>query len=65
METTVIGSYPKPSYLKLPDWFKTLDKTHDTQRTNEILKNNEVTEDIIIKAIEEVIIEQKNCIELF
>ena len=40
METTVIGSYPKPSYLKLPDWFRTLDKTHDTQRTNEILKNN-------------------------
>jgi len=21
MLTTVIGSYPKPSFLKLPDWF--------------------------------------------
>lgn len=22
LRTTVIGSYPKPSYLKIPDWFK-------------------------------------------
>ena len=24
MLTTVIGAYPKPSYLKLPDWFSNL-----------------------------------------
>ncbi len=22
LETTVIGSYPKPSFLQVPDWFK-------------------------------------------
>ena len=26
LKTTTIGSYPKPEYLKVPDWFK-LDKT--------------------------------------
>ena len=30
MITTVIGAYPKPSYLKIPDWFKAEGGT-DTQ----------------------------------
>ena len=30
MITTVIGAYPKPSYLKLPDWFNAEGGT-DTQ----------------------------------
>ena len=30
MLTTVIGAYPKPSYLKLPDWFNVEGGT-DTQ----------------------------------
>ncbi len=35
METTVIGSYPKPLYLNIPDWFKTktnINVTHDTNK---------------------------------
>ena len=23
MKTTLIGSYPKPEYIKFPDWFRT------------------------------------------
>ena len=30
MLTTVIGAYPKPKYLKLPDWFNA-DGGTDTQ----------------------------------
>ena len=29
MKTTMIGSYPKPDYVKLPDWFVTGD--HNTK----------------------------------
>ena len=27
MRTTTIGSYPKPSYLKIPDWFQSKDNS--------------------------------------
>jgi len=27
MKTTTIGSYPKPSYLKIPDWFQNEDNS--------------------------------------
>ena len=27
MKTTTIGSYPKPSYLKIPDWFQNKDNS--------------------------------------
>ena len=29
LRTTTIGSYPKPSYLKIPDWFKLGADTRD------------------------------------
>jgi len=29
--TTTIGAYPKPDYVKLPDWFDDLDKSKPTQ----------------------------------
>ena len=29
--TTTIGAYPKPDYVKLPDWFDDLDKSEPTQ----------------------------------
>ena len=27
MKTTTIGAYPRPSYLKIPDWFNNIDNT--------------------------------------
>ena len=27
MKTTTLGAYPKPSYLKIPDWFQNIDNT--------------------------------------
>ena len=60
MQTTVIGSYPKPPYLNLPDWFqKHVDVTIST---NEFLANtaHPNLENNINRAIEEVIVEQKD-----
>ena len=59
MQTTVIGSYPKPDYINLPDWFKTCDQNHDTIKTNKLIKDGSVSEEMILKSIEEVIMEQK------
>ena len=36
--TTTIGSYPKPEFLKLPDWFQG-DKGTDTERPTADWKN--------------------------
>ena len=73
MKTTVIGSYPKPPYLKIPDWFSSSDikdindinedkdkETSLTCQTNELIKkeNQEQLEPIILRAIEDVIKEQ-------
>jgi len=41
MLTTVIGSYPKPSFLKLPDWFNAqggTDTKHPTEDYNNAIK---------------------------
>ena len=60
MKTTVIGSYPKPEYVKLPDWFGTSTCEHNTQAVTEVIKNTDQNklEDNFNKAIEEVIKEQ-------
>ena len=60
MKTTLIGSYPKPPYLDIPDWFKK--KKNVTIDTNNFMKNVNQTnlETKINQAIEEIIIEQKN-----
>ena len=59
MDTTVIGSYPKPEYLNIPDWFKqknvTIDMNNFIKKTDSIKIKNDIN-----KAVEEVIIEQKN-----
>jgi len=35
MNTTTIGSYPKPSYLKISDWFQGKDNSpEDWEKTN-------------------------------
>ena len=36
MKTTMIGSYPNPDYIKLPDWFITGD--HYTDLVTEYIK---------------------------
>ena len=65
MLTTVIGAYPKPSYLKLPDWFNVEGGT-DTQYPtkdyqNAINKMGDKAESIFQKATEEVIKDQIEC----
>ena len=63
--TTTIGSYPKPEFLKLPDWFQG-DKGTDTERPTADLKNamdalGKNREELIEKAVQEVINDQINC----
>jgi len=58
MKTTTIGAYPRPSYLKIPDWFQNIDNTPmDWDRAWKLLGNQK---DILIKkACQEVIKEQE------
>jgi len=60
MKTTVIGSYPKPEYVKIPDWFRISSSEHHTHLVTDYLKNEDQTklEENFNKAIEEVIKEQ-------
>ena len=65
MLTTVIGAYPKPKYLKLPDWFNA-DGGTDTQYPTKdyhdaIKKMGSEAESIFQKATEEVIKDQIEC----
>ena len=54
MKTTVIGSFPKPIYLIIPDWFKNYGK--ETQKYNDYLNNLPLDHyQNIDKAIKEVI----------
>lgn len=61
MKTTVIGAYPKPSYLDIPDWFNSNLSTDTTIATNNYIKttNRKKMDRDIYRAIEEIIIEQK------
>ena len=65
MLTTVIGAYPKPSFLKLPDWFNAkggTDTTNPTANYNiAIEKMGKEVESIFIKAAKEVINDQIEC----
>ena len=65
MITTVIGAYPKPSFLQLPDWFKAnegTDTKYPTKYYNEaITKMGHETESIFLKATKEVINDQIEC----
>ena len=58
MQTTTIGSYPKPSYLKIPDWFQNIDNTPiDWEGTWSLLENQK--NELIKKACQEIIKEQE------
>ena len=61
MKTTMIGAYPKPPYLDIPDWFQKGKHANIVEETTRILGTTETTisEDTVNKAIEEVILEQK------
>jgi 5-methyltetrahydropteroyltriglutamate--homocysteine methyltransferase len=65
MLTTVIGSYPKPSFLKLPDWFNAkggTDTKHPTEAYNNAIKSmGDEAESIFLKAAKEVIEDQIEC----
>ncbi len=58
MKTTTIGAYPRPSYLKIPDWFKNIDNTPiDWDRAWKLLGDQK--DKLIKKACQEVINEQE------
>jgi len=67
--TTVIGSFPKPEYLKVPSWFETGTSDHSGNATvayTEFLVNQtpdelDKTEKTMIRATKEVIQEQCSC----
>ena len=65
MLTTVIGAYPKPSFLHLPDWFNAEGGTDTLKPTvnynNAIKKMGEDAESIFLKAAAEVINDQIEC----
>ena len=65
MLTTVIGAYPKPSFLQLPDWFNAEGGTDTLKPTvdynNAIKKMGEDSETIFLKAATEVINDQIEC----
>ena len=63
--TTTIGSYPKPDFLNLPDWFQG-EKGTDTDRPTANWQNamnalGNKKEFIIEKAVEQVISDQIDC----
>ena len=65
MITTVIGSYPKPHYLKITDWFNATGGTDTENPTKyyeeEIKKIGSEVEEIFIRATKDVIKDQENC----
>lgn len=65
MITTVIGAYPKPPYLQLPDWFNVsggTDTDHPTKDYSNAIQNmGDDAESIFLKATKEVIHDQITC----
>lgn len=59
LRTTVIGSFPKPDYLQIPDWFRTTHSGEFVQKYNrfmeEIHSSGTDLEALIMKAINEVL----------
>lgn len=57
VSTTVIGSFPKPVYLSIPDWFKTSHSGSFTEQYNRYLEKSTESEreDTIKRATKEII----------
>lgn len=59
--TTTIGGYPKPSYVPVPNWYRTVDnvRTHSVETYNRYLQNSpENAEQILDQATREIVQEQ-------
>jgi len=65
MITTVIGAFPKPNYLNIPDWFRAkggTDTQHPTKGYLEAInKMGDDAEKIILRATKEIIEDQIEC----
>ena len=65
MITTVIGSYPKPSYLQVPDWFNAEGGTDTDNPTADYLdaisKMGDQKETIFLRATKEIVQDQIEC----
>ena len=65
MLTTVIGAYPKPSYIEITDWFNAkggTDTEHPTKfYNNEINKMGDRVEELFNRATKEIISDQEEC----
>lgn len=57
LSTTVIGSFPKPPYLHIPDWFRTSHSGSFTEQHNCFLENSSAseTEELIRRATLEIV----------
>ena len=57
LSSTVVGCFPKPSYLHIPDWFKTSHSGTFTEDYNSFLETSskEETEDLIKRATKDII----------
>jgi len=65
MLTTVIGAFPKPSFLKITDWFNASGGTDTANPTKfyeeEINRMGSEAVEIFFKATEQVILDQEEC----
>ena len=65
MLTTVIGAFPKPSFLKITDWFNASGGTDTANPTKfyeeEINRMGSEADDIFFKAAKQVILDQEEC----
>tara|TARA_B100000579_G_scaffold390920_1_gene365756 strand:+ start:757 stop:1809 length:1053 start_codon:yes stop_codon:yes gene_type:complete len=63
MLTTVIGAYPKPSFLKITDWFNASGGTDTANPTKfyeeEIKRMGNDAEEVFLKATKQIIIDQE------
>lgn len=57
--TTTIGSYPKPSYIHLPDWFHTTDFTQPSKSYEQYIHQTTDTVDALDRATREVVQQQE------
>ena len=67
LSTTVIGSFPKPPYLHIPDWFRTSHSGPFTEQHNRFLENCSAseTEELIIKATREIVaLQAEACLDV-
>lgn len=57
LSTTVIGSFPKPAYLNIPDWFRTTHSGGFTQQHNRFLEKSSQPEreESIKRATKEIV----------